>query len=205
MSPRTSRAQRVVPTILGGAALLSVAVLFVRDALPTLFDGHAHELLGAIPLALIALAYLLYQGAHRPAPREWIKALILAVAFLFWAANQLRPDMRQAGLFNDIAIALFVLDVFLVMIGWPAAAPDGAFAEASVGPAGERVREDRIAFDVPRTIAPPPSISSQPRQDWRGADFSTVPATSGQKVACLLLVALSCLAVVRLGKTDAES
>jgi hypothetical protein len=29
----------------------------------------------------------------------------------------IRPDIRQATLFNDIAIALFVLDVFLVMIG----------------------------------------------------------------------------------------
>jgi len=42
----------------------------------------------------------------------------------FWAANQLWPDLRQAVLFNDIAIALFVLDVFLVMVGWPATSPD---------------------------------------------------------------------------------
>jgi len=37
-----------------------------------------------------------------------------AVAFLFWAANQLWPRFTQAPLFNDIAIALFVLDVFFV-------------------------------------------------------------------------------------------
>jgi hypothetical protein len=179
-------------------------VLFVRDALPTRFDPHAHDLLGAIPLASVAVAYLLYQGAHRPAPREWIKALILAVAFLFWAANQLRPDMRWAGLFNDIAIALFVLDVFLVMIGWPADSRDGAFAEASAEPASERVRYETNLEDS-RTIAPPPSINSQPMQDWWVGDLATVPVTNRQKVACLLLVALSCLAVVRLGKTDAES
>jgi hypothetical protein len=34
-----------------------------------------------------------------------------------------------ATLFNDIAIGLFVLDVFLVMIGWPATSPDESFAE----------------------------------------------------------------------------
>jgi hypothetical protein len=179
-------------------------VLFVRDTLPTLFDAHAHDLLGAIPLALIALAYLLYQGVHRPPPREWIKALILAVAFLFWAANQLRPDMRLAGLFNDIAIALFVLDVFLVMIGWPADSRDGAFAEARAEPGSERVR-DEIVLEDSRTIAPPPSINSQPRQDLRVGGLATVPVTNRQKAACLLLVALSCVAVVRLGKTDAES
>jgi hypothetical protein len=50
-----------------------------------------------------------------------VKAILLAVAFLFWAANQLWPELPQATLFNDLAIALFVLDVFLTMIGWPAA------------------------------------------------------------------------------------
>jgi hypothetical protein len=59
---------------------------------------------------------------------------MLAVAFLFWAANQLWPDLRQATLFNDIAIALFVLDVFLVMIGWPATSPDESFGETYVAP-----------------------------------------------------------------------
>ena len=59
---------------------------------------------------------------------------MLAVAFVCWAANQFWPDMRQAILFNDIAIALFVLDVFLVMIGWPATLADESFAETYVAP-----------------------------------------------------------------------
>ena len=67
-----------------------------------------------------------------------MKAIMLAVAFLFWAANQFWPDARLATLFNDIAIALFVLDVFLVMIGWPATSPDESFAEAYVAPGDSR-------------------------------------------------------------------
>jgi hypothetical protein len=59
---------------------------------------------------------------------------MLAVAFLFWAANQVWPNPRQAMIFNDVAIALFVLDVFLVMIGWPASSPDESFAEAHTKP-----------------------------------------------------------------------
>jgi hypothetical protein len=35
-------------------------------------------------------------------------------------------------LFNDVAIALFVLDVFLVIIGWPMTSPDESFAETYV-------------------------------------------------------------------------
>ena len=103
-----------------------------------LFPGRAHDLLGAFPLAMIAVAYLVYQSVHRPPPREWLKAILLATAFLFWAANQCWSDPRQATIFNDIAIALFVLDVFLVMIGWPAASPDESFAETYAAPPTRR-------------------------------------------------------------------
>jgi hypothetical protein len=70
-----------------------------------------------------------YQLVHRPPGRELIKAVLLAAAFLFWAANQFWPESPQATLYNDIAIALFVFDVFLVMIGWPPTSPDTSFAE----------------------------------------------------------------------------
>ena len=82
---------------------------------------------------MIAIAYLAYQIVHRPPLKELAKAILLAVAFLFWAANQLWPAWPQATLFNDIAIALFVLDVFLVMIGWPPTSPDSSFAETCTG------------------------------------------------------------------------
>ena len=126
---RLGRAQRAFPVILGIVSLLSVVVLLVWDAAPKFFPAGAHAVLGALPLALTAVAYLAYQAAHRPAPLEVLKAILLAIAFLFWAANQLWPDIPQSMLFNDIAIALFVLDVFLVMIGWPSSSPDESFAE----------------------------------------------------------------------------
>jgi len=126
---RLDRAHRILPVILGVITLASIVVLFAWDAFPRLFPAKAHSLLAAFPLAMIALAYLVYQTAHRPARMEVVKAVMLAVAFLFWAANQLWPDLSQATLFNDVAIALFVLDVFLVMVGWPATSPDESFAE----------------------------------------------------------------------------
>jgi len=123
MFSRIDRAHRALPVLLGFVALTSVAVLFLWDALPRLFPAGAHNVLGAFPLFMIAVAYLVYQSAHRPVPMEVVKAILLAIAFLFWAANQMWPNLPQATLFNDIAIALFVLDVFLVMIGWPATSP----------------------------------------------------------------------------------
>jgi hypothetical protein len=129
MYTRLDRAHRALPVILGILTLLSVGVLLAWDIFPDRFPAKAHDVLGAFPLAMIAVAYLVYQSAHRPPVRELVKAILLAVAFVFWAANQLWPASAYSTLWNDIAIALFVLDVFLVMIGWPATSPDESFAE----------------------------------------------------------------------------
>lgn len=108
------------------------------NAFPELFPPRSHDVLAACSLAMIALAYLVYQALHRPAAKEFAKAVMLAVAFLFWAANQYWPDSHRATLFNDVAIALFVLDVFLVMIGWPPTSSDESFAETCGETRGEK-------------------------------------------------------------------
>jgi len=126
---RLDRAHTALPVALGIVTLASVVVLFVWDAAPRLFPAKSHDYIGAFSLAMIAIAYLVYQAAHRPSAKELAKAILLAVAFLFWAANQLWPDSPYATLYNDIAIALFVLDVFLVIVGWPAESADESFAE----------------------------------------------------------------------------
>ncbi len=126
---RLDWSHRALSVVLGLVTLASVGGLFVWDAFPGLFPPRSHDFLASFALAMIAVAYLVYQAAHRPSRRELVKAVLLAIAFLFWAANQLWPNLAQATLFNDIAIALFVFDVFLVMIGWPATSPDESFGE----------------------------------------------------------------------------
>ena len=120
----------MIPVILGIATLAGVGLLLVQDAFPGMFPAWSHASLAAFSLATIAVAYLIYELAHRPAPMELMKAMLLAGAFLFWAANQYWPNLPQAALFNDVAVALFVFDVFLVIAGWPPAATDSSFAEA---------------------------------------------------------------------------
>lgn len=130
---RLNRAHRALPVILGVVTLMGVGVLLAWDVDPRLFPARAHDFLAAFPLAMIAIAYLVYQAAHKPARMEALKAILLAIAFLFWAANQLWPDLREATLFNDIAVGLFVLDVFFVIAGWPSSSPDESFAETYEG------------------------------------------------------------------------
>ena len=97
-------------------------------------------------MALIAGAYLVYQSIRRPSLQELAKAVLLAIAFLLWAANQLWPDSPRSILFNDVAIALFVLDVFLVLIGWPGEAPDESLA-SEVPPSTERPEATLLSLE----------------------------------------------------------
>jgi len=138
---RLNRALRTVPALLGAITLACVAALLVWDACPGLFPAGAHAVLAAIPLATIAVAYLVYRTGQRPAQGEMLKAVLLAAAFLLWAANQFWPEWRAATLLNDGAIGLFVLDVFLVIVGWPAGSTDEPLGET--GPAARR--QDQVA------------------------------------------------------------
>jgi uncharacterized membrane protein YoaK (UPF0700 family) len=117
------RDRSALPVILCFLTLVSVGVLLLSDFLPRIFPARAHDFLAAFPLALIACTCLAYEAVRRPARSELVKAILLACAFLFWAANQFWPALPQATLFNDIAIALFVFDVFLAMIGRPVSIP----------------------------------------------------------------------------------
>jgi hypothetical protein len=116
--------------VLGVLTLAAVVALFVEDAAARLFPAGSHEVLAAFSLAAIALAYLVFQWAQRRTLMDLAKPILLAAAFFSWAANQFWPNLPQAGLFNDIAIGLFVLDVFLVIAGRPAEAKNAEFARS---------------------------------------------------------------------------
>ncbi|HTE85475.1 MAG TPA: hypothetical protein VK821_12155 [Dehalococcoidia bacterium] len=124
----------IVALTFASLTMASVAALLVWNAFPQVFPPRAHLLLAAAPLGLAAISSLIFQAAKRQRPLEIIKAVVLAAAFLFWAANQLLPDIRQALLLNDLAITLFVLDIFLAIVGWPPSLDREAITEARSAP-----------------------------------------------------------------------
>ncbi len=119
----SARGRSFLPAALGVITLTSLAPLIAWDASPELFPPRAHAFLAAVPLTMVALAYLIHQGTRRVASVEFVKAILTALAFVCWAINQLVPEYRYATLFNDVAVAAFVLDVVLVIVGWPTAVP----------------------------------------------------------------------------------
>lgn len=106
---------RLAALAVGMAGLLAALVLFGWEVRPNRFPVGAHDLLGALPLTLIAMAYFGDHWARRRRGPELAKAVLVAAAFLFWAANQYWPRSPRATLCNDIAIGLFVLDAFLAI------------------------------------------------------------------------------------------
>src|SRR5207302_2703617 len=145
----------------------------------------------ALPLVLVALSYLAYQGLRQPGPRELLKAALLAAAFMFWAANQLMPQSRVATLLNDVAIVLFALDVFLVMVGWPRAKhirhvrgiPEGSMpyapkeAEACASPTPLAGRSGTCGSPS-RTVATSAACTACPRRSSGRATSSSSWRTS---------------------------
>jgi hypothetical protein len=125
-----ARVHSATPEFLGAATLAAVALLLAADAYPSPFLAKIHDLVGATALSLIAFAYLAHQTVRRPRPLEWLKAALLAIAFLLWAASRLCANGAWAIVFDDFAIALFVLDVYWVIVGWPQDRSEGAFAGA---------------------------------------------------------------------------
>jgi len=135
MYKRLDRAHRAIPLVLGVVTLISVGVLLARDVNPKFFAARAHDFLAAFPLAMIAVAYLLYQSVRRPAAKVFVKAIMLAVAFLFLfflgCQSTLARFTPSDSLQRHCHCALRPRCVW-VMIGWPTTSPDESFAETYV-------------------------------------------------------------------------
>jgi len=101
-----------VSLVLGLVTLAAVALLLFWDAVPGRFPPNAHDALSALPLALIGFAAIAHRLEQRPTPGELARTLLLAAAFFCWAANQFWPTSPRATLLNDLAVALFVIDVW---------------------------------------------------------------------------------------------
>jgi hypothetical protein len=111
-----------LPSLLALGALVLVVPLAIWNLSPNAFPARAHDSLAALPLALISAGQFLHQLGRRPSRRQLAQAALLSTGFLLWAATQLWPDWPHALLLNDVAIGLFVTDLYLGITARAAAA-----------------------------------------------------------------------------------
>jgi hypothetical protein len=109
-----------LPSLLALGALVLVLPLALWNFAPGAFPARAHDGLAALPLAVIATSQLLHQLTGRPGRRQLAQAIMLSTGFLLWAATQLWPEWPHALVLNDLAIGLFVTDLYLGITARPA-------------------------------------------------------------------------------------
>jgi hypothetical protein len=71
--------------------------------------------LSALPLLLAGSSYVVLQAILRPRPLELLKRLMLGIAFLLWGVVQLMPVSDLAVELGNLVIALYVVDLGLIM------------------------------------------------------------------------------------------
>jgi hypothetical protein len=74
-----------------------------------------HTYLRSLVLASAGFGYAFSQFYVKPSREILLKRLVLATAFLLWAAEQLVPPGRLTLLLDDTVIAAFVLDLFWII------------------------------------------------------------------------------------------
>jgi peptidoglycan/LPS O-acetylase OafA/YrhL len=96
------------------ALAASAAALFF-DASPDSRSEAAHAAVSPAPLFLIGVAFIALQVWLRPGPGALLRRMMVALAFLLWGVVQLMPPGAQAATLGDVVIALFVVDLAIVI------------------------------------------------------------------------------------------
>jgi hypothetical protein len=112
-----------VMAVMSSVALLCVGATPLLDRLPTFIARASVQgwavvkslPLSALPLLLAGSSYLLLQAILRPRPLELLKRVMLAVAFLLWGVVQLMPASSLATELGNVVIALYVIDLGLII------------------------------------------------------------------------------------------
>jgi hypothetical protein len=99
-------------------ALAAGIALLLADAKPGTLSGLPAAVISAAPLLLVGAAFLIMQPVIQPRTMELLKNVILAATFLLWGVIQFMPRNTTSLRLGDVVIALYVLDLAWVILGW---------------------------------------------------------------------------------------
>jgi len=113
----------VILAVLSSVALLCVGATPLLSTLPaSMAKAMVHFWaviktlpLSALPLLLAGSSYIVLQAILRPRPLELFKRLMLGIAFLLWGVVQLMPASELATELGTVVIALYVVDLGLMI------------------------------------------------------------------------------------------
>ena len=114
MRTRHRQLRHLAGWLIAGSVLTGVFAIAVRAG----WGGAAARVLEGGTLFLAAAAYLAHVFAHHEHARELLTKSILVGAFALWGIVQIAPSMPGAPVLNDVVIALFVIDLAIIVSAW---------------------------------------------------------------------------------------
>jgi hypothetical protein len=114
--PATPRFRLAVAVGLGTLSIAGCLLLVVTDGVDAGVHWTHHAGVSAAPLLLVAGAIAAMSIAHPPAWGPLVMRLVAIMAFAAWGLSQLLAGSAAAGLLDDAAILLFVLDAASAVI-----------------------------------------------------------------------------------------
>jgi hypothetical protein len=86
-------------------------VLLAKDAGMEILPQLNLHVVSAVSLLLVGAAFLTVQPVMRLRPKEVLKNVLLAAAFMLWGIVQLMPQNVLSTRLGNLVIALFVMDL----------------------------------------------------------------------------------------------
>src|SRR5262245_41028482 len=134
---RSGTAKFLAASGLGVVAVAGSFVLVVADGVGGGIRWAHHSGISAAPLLLVAGAIAVVTFARPAGRRRTLLRCVAVLAFTAWGLAQQFPDSAAAGLLNDLAILLFVLDAGFAVISDAAQQPRPPARGAGSDTAGE--------------------------------------------------------------------
>jgi hypothetical protein len=110
------RLRLVAAIMLGVVSALGSIGLLLADGLFAGVGWSHHAGVSAAPLLFISGAIVAATIARSHTLGSVVKALVGVVAFATWGLAQMVPSSTAAGVLGDVAILLFVLDAFSIIV-----------------------------------------------------------------------------------------
>ncbi len=109
---------RWISYVLAILALAAGIALLLDGAKPGTLLRMPAAAISAAPLLLVGTAFLIMQPVIRPRFVEFLKNALLAATFLLWGAIQMMPRNAASLQLGNVVIALYVVDLAWVILGW---------------------------------------------------------------------------------------
>lgn len=136
--PRAPRLRLFFAIGLGVVSIAVSVVLVVADVVGRGSQWAGHPGVSAAPLLLVAGAITAFSIARPASRREDAMRLVAAAAFVAWGLSQLAHSPQLAGVLDDLAILLFVIDAGFAVV-------PQARARLASAPAVREASEDQVA------------------------------------------------------------